>query len=112
MKNITYIITLAVMVFVAGCTTGTHQVTGTLRPPVPPEAVMIYHQMPDHAQVVGTITADSYGGLTLTDANGDALQKLRTEAGRMGANGVVLNATNDQPMDGAQMLAKAVYVQR
>ncbi len=110
MKHITLITTLAFLVLITGCTTGKHKVTGTLREPVAPEAVMVYSAMPPHAQVIGLISADSFGGATLEDANHDALEKLRAEAGRLGANAIVVSGTNDQPLAGAKLQAKAIYV--
>jgi hypothetical protein len=104
------LIPLAFLVFITGCTSGSHKVTGTLREPVPPEAVKIYAAMPPHAEVIGLVSADSFGGTTLQDANQDALQKLRIEAGRLGANAIVIDGGNDKPLDGAQIKAKAIYI--
>jgi hypothetical protein len=113
MKYITLITAVAFLAVVTGCTTGSHKVTGTLREPISPEAVMIYSSMPPHAEVIGLISADSFGGATLQDANADALNKLRSEAGQLGANGVVVNTnTTDQPLSGAKLQAKAIYVSR
>jgi hypothetical protein len=109
MKHIA-LIPLAFLVLIMGCTSGSHKVTGTLREPVPPEAVKIYSTMPPHAEVVGLVSAYSFGGTTLQDANQDALQKLRIEAGRLGANAIVLDGANDKPLAGAQIQAKAVYI--
>lgn len=110
MKHITLISSLAFLVLVTGCTTGKHKVTGTLREPLPPAAVMVYSAMPPHAQLVGVVSADSFGGTTLQDANQDAVQKLRAEAGRLGANAIVIGTTNDQPLSGAKIQARAIYV--
>ena len=110
MKYFALTTTLAFLVFITGCTTGSHKVTGTLREPVPPEAVRIYSSMPPHAQVVGLLSADSFGGATLQDASQDALEKLRNEAGRLGANGIVIGPADDTPLAGAKLKAQAIYV--
>ena len=110
MKNITLAVLVFMTVCIVGCTTTKHKVTGSLHEPVAPEAIMIYKQMPLNSEVIGTISADSFGGATLDEANADALLKLRQEAGRLGANGVVFISTNDQPMAGAKVQAKAIYV--
>jgi uncharacterized protein YbjQ (UPF0145 family) len=112
MKNITLVVLVFIIGFIAGCSTSTHKATGQLHAPVPTEAVMIYHQMPANAEVIGIISADSYAGMTLDQANTAAMDKLRAVAGRMGANGVVLTPVADQPMDGAQVKAKAIFVPR
>ena len=93
-----------------GCTSGSHKVTGKLRAPVSPEAVKIYSTMPPHAEVIGLVSADSFGGTTLQDANQDALQKLKVEAGQLGANAIVIVGADDKPLDGAKIKAKAVYI--
>ncbi|MGC9943354.1 MAG: hypothetical protein ABSE48_16120 [Verrucomicrobiota bacterium] len=110
MKHIGIFAALALLAVVTGCTTGNHKVTGRLRQPVAPEAVMVYSAMPPHAEVIGLVSADSFGGTTLDDANADALEKLRYEAGRLGANGLVLGKSTDQPLAGAKLQAKAIYV--
>lgn len=71
---------------------------------------MVYSAMPAHAMVIGLISADSFGGTTLEDADADALRKLKYEAGRLGANGLVLGNSTDQPLAGAKLQAKAIYV--
>ncbi len=101
---------LMTLVFVAGCSTSGHKVTGTLRPPVAPEAVKFYNTMPPHAEIIGAISAVSFRGVTLEQADQDALNKLKIEAGKLGANGILLGASNDRPMDGAKVQAKAIYV--
>src|SRR6202000_376905 len=81
---------LMLLVLVTGCASSTHQVTGVKRPSFPPEAVGIYSSMPAHAEVIGFVSANSYDGMTLHQANKDALSMLKTEAGKLGANGVVI----------------------
>jgi hypothetical protein len=103
---------LAFLVFITGCVTGHHKVTGLLHEPLAPEAVMIYPAMPANAEVVGLLSTTSFGGLTLKDASADAILELKTEAGRMGANGVVLSPPDDQSGEGVKMHAKAIFVSR
>jgi hypothetical protein len=106
MKNLA----LAVLVLVTGCTTGSHKVTGKLRPQIPAEEVTVYSKMPAHSTVVGMISADSFGGVDLQQATGDAVNKLKAEAGRMGANGVFINGLQDRPLSGAKVNAEAIFV--
>jgi len=101
---------LAFLVFITGCVTGHHKVTGLLHEPVSPDAVMLYSTMPAHAEVIGLLSTTSFGGLTLKDASADAIHELKTQAGRMGANGVVLSPPDDQSGQGVKMQAKAIFV--
>jgi hypothetical protein len=107
MKNLT----LAVLLLAAGCTTTSHQVTGTLHPEVPADAVKIYYRMPDNATVVGVVSADSFAGVDVQQATDDAVIKLKAQAGRLGANGVFINGLqNSQPLSGAKITGEAILV--
>ena len=103
-------LTLAVLVLLAGCATSSHKVTGTLRPEVPPDAVKIFHAVPPNAQVIGTVTADSFAGIDLKQATADAVSKLQAQAGKLGANGLFIDATQDQALSGAKLAGEAIYV--
>jgi hypothetical protein len=103
-------LTLAVLVLLSGCATSSHKVTGTLRPEVPPDTVKIFHAMPPHAQVIGVVTADSFAGVDLKQATDDAISKLKDQAGKLGANGLVINVSQDKPLSGAELTGQAIYV--
>ncbi len=104
------VLKLTVMLLLTGCATSSHKVTGSLRPELPPEAVKIFHAMPPHAQIIGTVSASSFAGMDLKQATANAITQLQVEAGKLGANGLVLNFTQDQPLDGATNSAQAIYV--
>jgi hypothetical protein len=106
MKNLT----LAVLVLLVGCTTSSHKVTGDLRPSVPPDAVTIYSVMPAHARVIGTVAAESYGGIDLQQATTDAIDRLKIQAGHLGANGLFMDISQDKPLSGAKVSGEAIYV--
>jgi hypothetical protein len=101
---------LAVLILVAGCTTSSHKVTGTLRPQVPPDEVKVYGTMPKHAQVIGIVSADSFGGVDLQQATDDAVVRLKAQAGRLGANGIFINGLQDKPLSGVKVNAEAIFV--
>ncbi len=101
---------LAVLVVAAGCTTGSHKVTGALRPATSAGQVVIYYQMPSHSKIIGRVSADSYGGVTLQNASDDALDQLKLEAGKLGANGVVLDNFDNVALDGARVRGNAIFV--
>jgi hypothetical protein len=101
---------LFALILLAGCTTGTHRVTGSVRPAISPDQVIVYHSMPAHSRVIGIVTAQSFAGITEQDAKDGALEEVKAEAAKLGANGLVLENTNSQALDGAKLLAKAVFV--
>jgi uncharacterized protein YbjQ (UPF0145 family) len=109
MKTIAFI-AMPVAIFLAGCATCTHHLTGTERSPVPAEAVYVYPAMPKHAEIIASLSANSYAGITLKQANEDALDQLKSEAGKLGANGIVLRGANEDELTGANLRANAFYV--
>lgn len=71
-----------------GCATSSQIVTGTARPAISYDAVKVYSTMPDGAEEIGLINAESAGkNQAAVDA---ALKELRVRAGKLGANGIVI----------------------
>jgi hypothetical protein len=106
MKNVA----LAVLMLAAGCTTSSHKVTGILRPEIPATAVKIYYTLPPGSEVIGMVSADSFGGVDLQQATDDAIGKLKAQAGRLGANGIFLNGGADKPLSGVKVSGEAIFV--
>jgi hypothetical protein len=82
----------------AACSTSSHVITGQTRPPVPPETVRIYTQPPSKYEQIATLNASSAGSFAFTSqGNMDvAIARMKEEAGKLGANGVLLTAVADQ----------------
>ena len=76
----------------------------------PTQAVTVFTIKPAGAQTIGTISTNSYTGLTLNQVYQDALHKLQCQAGQMGANGLVIESTNDAALMGARITAEAIFV--
>jgi len=106
MKNVA----LAFLVFLTACSTSSHKVTGRLRPAVPAETVTVYYAMPAHARIIGTVTSDSYGGMDLKQATATAVTKLQEQAAKLGANGLYVNDSQNEPLSGAKISGQAIYV--
>jgi hypothetical protein len=82
-----------------GCSTSSHVMTGTARAPISPDSVKIYHEAPPvKYETIATITASSKGSLAVgSQANTDAaIARLKEEAAKLGANGIVLKDIQDQ----------------
>ncbi len=80
----------------AACATS-YQLTGTPRPPIDPSQVRIYYGPPSSgyeeiARLNTSSGAFTYGEQNKTDA---VLAKLRSEAARLGANGILFQGTAD-----------------
>jgi len=76
-----------------------HMLTGTPRAPIDPEQVQIYHTAPvtpyeEIAQLTSNSGAFTYGEQNKTNS---VMNKLRREAAKLGANGVLFVGATDGP---------------
>jgi hypothetical protein len=87
--------------FVSGCATHVTMI-GPARPPVSPAAVRIYETPPRHYQQIAIINSSAGTTWLFPDRGSldEAIADLRTEAARLGANGVLLQALYDRPVGG------------
>ncbi len=86
------------MVFMAGCAPSTHVLVGRVRPAIPPDQVKIYSRPPDSPfEEVAILDASSKsafgaGGQKSIDT---VIERLRAEAAKLGANGVIVEGFSD-----------------
>lgn len=100
------------LVFSAGCAATNQEVAGTGRAPISPDAVKVYPVAPVDSKTVGTVSVVSFYGITVQQLHDDVLNKLKTEAAGMGANGVVIESSDEAPLSGAKATATAIFVSR
>ena len=81
----------------AGCSTSSHVLIGTPRPPIPPDSVRVYLQPPPRYEQIATLNASSQGSLALTSQQNmdKAMQRMKNEAAKLGANGILLQGVAD-----------------
>ena len=96
MRAFRLILLLLAAVVLAGCASS-HVLTGTPRAPIDPAQVRIYHGPPPGQYEEIAILNTSSGALTYGEQNkvDSVLQKLRNEAAKLGANGVLFQGTAD-----------------
>jgi len=81
-----------------GCASQSSQMLGTARAPIDPAQVRIYQpeEVPEHYERIAILETSSgafvYGNQNKTNS---ALNKLRRDAARLGANGVLIQALAD-----------------
>jgi hypothetical protein len=81
----------------AGCATGTKIATGPPRPAVSMDAVQVYAEPPAGAEQIGIVTATASGrNQAAVDA---AVQQLRFQASRLGANGIVITGQSSDRIE-------------
>jgi hypothetical protein len=89
---------LAVVLTGAGaCSTSSHVLIGTARPPISPQSVRLYYRPPPQYEEIATVQASSQGSMALTSQQNmdKAIERLKAEAARVGANGVLLQGVQD-----------------
>ena len=94
-----YRFTSAIVVMAAlaltSCASGSAIVTGKTRTPVAPEQVKLYLEPPASFETIGLVNASSDSGWTEQDSMNYAIAELKKQAGKLGANGVLLVATGE-----------------
>ena len=88
----------ALALVLLGCSTSSHVMIGTAHPPISPESVRIYLQPPEQYEQIATLEASSQGSFALTSQQNmdKAMARLKEEAAKLGANGVLLQGVQDQ----------------
>jgi hypothetical protein len=84
-------IALILLAFVMGCASGSILITGTPRAPITINQVTLYTTPPAEYEVIGSINASSDAGLTQQGSLDYAVERLKSEAAKVGANGVLIN---------------------
>ena len=93
LKNV--IIYLLVL-FLTACASGSAIVIGTKRPPTDPIQVKLYLEAPSNYEVIGIVNASSDAGWTEQGSQDYAVQELKNQAAKLGANGVLLETTGEK----------------
>ena len=79
----------------AGCATGSSIVVGEVREPIDPSNVKLYLEPPGNYKVIGIVKASSDAGWTVQDSVNYAVEELKNQAAKLGANGVFLETTGE-----------------
>ena len=97
MRRIVSILAALALALLAGCSSTSQLVTGTPRAPIDPSQVRVYYTPPPGGfeEIARLETAS--GSFTYGEQNklNDVIAKLRTEAAKLGANGVLFMGTQD-----------------
>ncbi len=97
------ILVAVVSAFLAGCASGSALVTGQARPAIEDHAtVSILTKMPEGAEEIAIVKASSDSGWTQQGSLDYAVEELKKQAAKIGANAVVLTGrdTSSQVVGG------------
>ena len=85
------------LLLLAGCATGSALVTGVKRDPVDPSNVQIYRSRPDvKFEHIGIVKSEAEEIFSQQEALDLALQELKIQAAKIGANGIILNTIGEK----------------
>jgi hypothetical protein len=91
MKQLT-LICLTILLYSCAITNETSLIVGKQRPAIAPEQVMLYIEPPKKYEIIAIITADAAHDFMSKQALQDiAIQNLKIEAAKIGANGILLD---------------------
>jgi hypothetical protein len=92
-RNVVLIMCLLTLI---GCATGSSIVTGQKRAPIDFNLVKLYLETPENYEAIGIVKASSDAGWTEQDSVDYAIEELKKQAAKLGANGVLLMTTGEQ----------------
>ncbi|WP_294015595.1 hypothetical protein [uncultured Treponema sp.] len=123
MKKLISLFTLLFICFILfSCASGTSFVTGKKRPYVNPDRISIYTEPPEDYEVIGIVSASSDSGFTDQGSLNYAIAELKKQAGKIGANGIILESISKSNSGGSfvgnvfvadsaqNVTGKAIYV--
>ena len=95
LKTQQMIISLCALIL-AACASGSAIVTGEKRTPIDPGQVKLYLEAPSSYEIIGIVNASSDAGWTEQGSQDYAVQELKNQAAKLGANGVLLETTGEK----------------
>src|SRR6266478_3793652 len=101
-KSIPTVIGAASVLLIAvlsGCASSQVAVVGRVRPAISPDQVQIYLQPPGSKyDEIANLSASSRGSFSMTMASkmDNVIERLKNEAAKLGANGILLHGVGDQ----------------
>ncbi|WP_045728693.1 hypothetical protein [Xanthomonas sp. GPE 39] len=100
---------LALLFALAGCASSSKVMVGATRPAIDPALVQIYSTPPAGAVDIAQLEASSAAGFGTQGQTDAALARLKQEAAKLGANGVVLMGVSSQRSGGGVSLGGGSY---
>lgn len=93
------IFTLLLGCLLVGCAGSSSRLIAPARPAVSPAEVRIFHMPPRHYQEIAVLDATSGARFFRGTPEGEAeaIERLKEEAAKVGANGVLLTLVGDRP---------------
>ncbi|MBO9829805.1 hypothetical protein J7373_16250 [Xanthomonas sp. A2111] len=100
---------LALLLSLAGCASSSKVMVGAARPPIDPALVQIYSAPPPGAVDIAQLEASSAAGFGTQGQTDAAVDRLKRDAAKLGANGVVLMGVGAQRSGGGLSVGAGSY---
>ena len=96
--KLTPLLVILLCLITGACSTSSRQIVGVKRPAIDVSQVIIYTQKPAEYEQIAFIQASSKNAMAFSDeAMQDVIiERLKKEAAALGANGVLINQTEEQ----------------
>ncbi len=107
--NIRPLLPLALLLALAGCASSSKVRGGAARPPIDPALVQIYSAPPPGAVDIAQLEASSAAGFGTQGQTDAAVDRLKRDAAKLGANGVVLMGVGSQRSGGGLSVGAGSY---
>jgi len=82
--------------FLNACASGSAIVTGVKRPALDFNQVRLYLEAPEQYETIGIVKASSDAGITQQASQDYAVEELKKQAAKIGANGVILTTAGER----------------
>jgi type IV pilus biogenesis protein CpaD/CtpE len=91
------VLAASLLVVLAGCATS-HVMVGNARPAISPDQVKIYLHPPEKYEEIAILDTSSQGSFSFTQQGkmDVVVERLKAEAAKLGANGILLESTGDR----------------
>ncbi|MXV05702.1 MULTISPECIES: hypothetical protein [unclassified Xanthomonas] len=107
--NIRPLLPLALLLALAGCASSSKVMVGAARPPIDPALVQIYSAPPPGAVDIAQLESSSAAGFGTQGQTDAAVARLKRDAAKLGANGVVLMGVGSQRSGGGLSVGAGSY---
>ncbi|ALM66747.1 hypothetical protein FORC4_1774 [Vibrio parahaemolyticus] len=87
---------VVVLSFLNACASGSAIVTGVKRPALDFNQVRLYLEAPEQYETIGIVKASSDAGITQQASQDYAVEELKKQAAKIGANGVILTTAGER----------------
>lgn len=97
LKRLTPLILVVMSVVMSACASSSHVIVGATRPSIPPDQVKVYSTPPPAFEEVAILSASSDSMFTVGGQKSldKVVERLKEQAGKLGANGVILEGLAD-----------------